>query len=410
MSFLFFSKSHSHLDASASHVFLSEKASLYLTNTLRQVAVSLIGIFLPIYIYELSQDYHFFSTNPVTNGLLWNLSYFLLRSASSLAVLFLCTRFIFTKLHFQLSITISYIALVFELFLWILAKGNIFLILLAGTVAGIKVIFYWIPFHIYFIRKSAENESKIGAVTSNRFFLTQLFSGATPAIGGLIIATYGFDALFLTTILVLIMSSLPIIFAVHEWRHRDHNVLSILKNYTFNRRTSITTFSYIGEGFEALIYAVFWPLLLYFVLNNFVKIGVLNSLSFILSALGFLVVGKIIDKYGSRYVHLAGVFFNSIFYALRVFLSLPFGLYILDLLDRINSGMYLLPQMAASYKRAKKLDASEYNIHREISIHFGIIFLAVILMILLEVVHVWRWVFVFAIIGSLLTYLIEVDN
>lgn len=413
MSIEFFSKKHHHSFPSLfsrDKFKITEHASLYLTNTLRVMAISLVGVFLPIYIFEISQNFLFFNANPVINGMSWVLAYFLLRSVFTIFTILTLGRFIFTKMHFQLSMVISMVLLIFEIILWLLSQGNLFLILIAGIVAGFKVTFYWLPYHIFFIRKSEEVGSDIGAKTGLRFFLARVFAGITPAIGGYIISQYGFGALFITSILILVCASLPIMFVIHEWKHRDHDVVKVIRDYTLNHKFVLTTFSYIGEGIEAVVYAIFWPIMLFLFLSDFLKIGFLNTFSFLVSSIVFLLIGKLIDKYGSRAIHLTGIFFNSLFYSFRILLINPIGFYVVDILDRINSGLYVLPQMSATYKKARDSDPSDYSIHREISLHVGIVLISSIIIGFINIFGVWRWVFVFAIFGAMMTYLIDIDD
>ncbi|MFC1756214.1 hypothetical protein ACFLZK_02365, partial [Patescibacteria group bacterium] len=260
---------------------ISEHTALYLTHTMRALAVSLIGIFLPIYIFTISGEYLLFHQDPIINGLSWVLSYFLLRSVSTWIATVLLGDLIFSKIHFQLSMVISFVILIAEILLWYLSQGSLYLILLAGVLAGFKVTMYWIPYHIFFVRKAGRKKKQFGRKTGMRFFLVRIISGIGPAIGGLIIMNYGFNALFMTSILILVVAALPIALVVHEWKHKKHNVVGIVKNYLLNPKYIKQNLSFMGSSMDGMIYSVFWPVLLYLVLDNFSKIGFLNSFSFL---------------------------------------------------------------------------------------------------------------------------------
>ena len=75
---------HFPLNFKPQKIKISEDASLYLTNTMRIIGISIVGIFLPIYIYRISESFLYFSNNEVINGISWVLSYFLLQTASFL--------------------------------------------------------------------------------------------------------------------------------------------------------------------------------------------------------------------------------------------------------------------------------------------------------------------------------------
>ena len=409
-----FSKTHHHLHFPFSFherkFEISEHAALYLTNTVRALAISLVGIFLPIYIFNISGDYLFFHTNPTINGISWVISYFLIRSVVVWLAILLFGNLIFSKFHFQLSIMFSFLFLVIEILLWQLSADNLIFILAAGFVAGFKTTFYWIPYHIFFLRKSGRKMRKFGKNTGLRFFLTRIMSAIGPALGGLIIVNFGFPVLFMTSIILLVVAALPIAVVVHEWEHQEHNMVQILKKYLLNKRYLRLTMGFVGQGIDNWIYLIFWPILLFFVLHDFEKVGFISSISFLLSSVAVLLIGKVIDKHGTKKIHGFGSLLNSLLYLPRMFFSSPTLFYSLDVTDRFLSGTYSLPIMSLSYQKANKLGGSDFILYRELCLHGGIIIALFFIMLAFQVLTLWKWVFGLAMIGSLMTYLIELDK
>jgi len=391
-------------------IVFSESAALYLTNTIRVLAVSLVGIFLPIYIYNISKSYLFFNQDIVINGISWVIAYFLLRSIFTLVSLLFLGNLIFSKIHFQLSMIISFVFLVTEILLWYLSAGNLFLILIAGVLAGFKVTLYWVPYHIFFLRKSGRKIKSFGKNTSTRFFLTRIISSIGPAIGGLIIINFGFNVLFMTSILLLVVSALPIALVIHDWKHREHNMVKVIRKYVLNSKYKRIAISYIGEGVDSLIYVIFWPILLYLVINNFAKIGFINSLSFLLSSIAILQIGRLIDKHGAYKIHGIGVIINSLLYIPRMFFRVPALFYSLDVADKFVTGMYSLPIMSTTYEKARKLGGSDYILFREVCIHVGAIAALALILVVIQLTSTWVWVFGLAMIGSIMTFFIETDE
>jgi MFS family permease len=282
--------------------------------------------------------------------------------------------------------------------------------MLAGVVAGFKTSFYWVPYHVFFLRKSGSKLKRFGKNTGTRFFLTRLISGIGPALGGLIIVKFGFPVLFMVSIVVLIIAALPIAVVVHEWEHKKHDMVDILKKYLLNKKYTRITMSYFGEGVDNYIYSIFWPILLFFVLKDFDKVGYISSISFMLASVAVLFVGRIIDRHGEKRVHGFGAFINSLLYLPRMFFTNPLLFYSLDLSDRFVSGAYSLPIMSLSYEKAKKLGGSNYLLYRELCIHGGIIIILAAVMLAIQALSFWKWVFFIAMAGSLMTYLIETDK
>lgn len=396
-----------HLPRKKAHI--SEHFALYLTQTMRVFAVSLVGVFLPIYIYINSSNYLIFHSNPTINGIIWGLSYFFLRSLGTLLFTLLLGKLIFSKFHLNRSLFASLIIQVFEIILWLMAKNNLYLMLLAGFLAGLKITLYWIPYHIYFVKKFKGDN--YGQRTGMRYVLEKLSTGITPFIGGLVISVFGFEALFAFSVILILAAGLPVLLAVHEWKHRDHNVVDVFNNFIKNKKYKLMSIAHFGEGSEQAIYYIMWPILMYIGIASFVKIGTLVSIATIISVFTSILAGKSLDKYGSQKIHAVGVFFNTILYIPRVFIVKPIWLYVIDIADRLNSPMYSLPNMALAYEKAKRSSSgSDYIIFREITIHLGIALTAGILIFVLMQINVWRWVFLIAAFTSSLTYLMDIDK
>lgn len=406
-----FSKMHvPHFGFHKSKISLNEHTSLYLTHTLRILSSSLIGVFVPIFIYTTTKDTLIFNVDPLINGISWIVAYFFLRSIMVWVSIFVFGSAIFEKLHFQLSIVLSYIFLALEIILLLLSKQNHYLLFLAGGIAGLKVTFYWIPYHSFFVHKTEDKPGhSFGKDTGLRFFLVRIFSGLAPVIGGFVIGSFGFNVLFVLSILMLVAASVPIIMVVHDWKHRKHDIKNVLKEYILNKRYYKLTLAFVGDGMESIIYMLFWPLLLFFALENFEKVGLINGLSMFLSSILVLIIGGLIDKVGSKKIHAIGVFFNTIFYIPRMIIFSANLFYVLDVVDRLNSSMYSLPMMSSAYDKAKKIGSSDFIIFRELAIHGGIIITTLIVLMAVNRYGVWLWVFMLAMLGSSLTYLIDKD-
>ena len=66
--------------------------------------------------------------------------------------------------------------------------------------------------------------------------------------------------------------------------------------------------------------------------------------------------------------------------------------------------------MSLSYEKAKKLGGSDFLLYRELALHFGISIALAAILIAIKAFVYWKWVFIVAIIASLATFLIEIDE
>ena len=132
--------------------------------------------------------------------------------------------------------------------------------------------------------------------------------------------------------------------------------------------------------------------------------------SFLISSLTVLVIGRFIDKHGTKLIHGVGVILNTLLYLPKMIFLNPYLFYALDVADRLLMGTYNLPRMSLAYKKAGKRGVSDYFIYRELSYHAGAIIGVSVSLIALQFISEWRLLFAIAMIGSLLGYFIETEK
>ncbi|MBW6442019.1 MFS transporter [Patescibacteria group bacterium] len=385
---------------------LEESRAIYATNTIFGLAQSLLGIFVPIYIFNLSKDYLIFSNNEINNGFIWVCSYFAL---SSLIVIF--SIFLFHDLIFQWTlkktIFFSKIFLIASYAGLSLSEHSLYLIFIAAVFAGIHTTFYWIPYHIFFVKRADDGDSKFGTETGRRDFFTGLSSTLGPLLGALIIAQLGFPILYGLAIILLLLATLPILIFVKENRHRRHSFKDVYFNFLKNRKYLKTSIALGGNITSNIIYIVFWSLMMYFGLNSFVDIGLLTTLSGIVSLALLLFVGKMIDKKRKLGIHTFGVFVNTVLHLTRPFFNSICYLYANGITDNINAPFYSVPFNSSVYEKSLEGSISDFLIYRELLMH-GVRFLVLVLVgFLLLFTNSWTWVFYIGALGSGLTILVN---
>lgn len=351
-----------------------------------------------------------FSSDQFINGMSWVIAYFFLRSLACIISILFFTNFIFKTLGFGKSIILSLLILIAEIVLWIWSESNLYLMLPAGVMAGVIVTTYWIPYHLFFIEKLRGASDHFGQSTATRSFLSNLASAIAPAAGGLIISLFGFRTLFLVSMFLLIISGLPTLLIVQDWKHHHHYPFKIVKEIMFNAKYKLLSLAYFGEGLDFGTYSILWPIVLFLFLSGFTEIGFLNATSLITAAISTIIVGKLIDKKGYKIIHFIGSFTNAILYIPRIFFTTPNWLYSIDIVDRLNSPFFGLPNLSITYEKAQKFERSDFMIYRELVIHSGIIFAMLACFFLLPVLSNWKILFLIAAIGTALNYLLDLDK
>ena len=104
-------------------------ASLYINALFRNTALSLAGIFVPLYVFYLTQS------------LFWVLLYFTIFWGGNFLLTIFAASLVY-RLRFRRSILFSNLILILKFAFLIFAKNNILLLIPAAVLSGLEIIFY----------------------------------------------------------------------------------------------------------------------------------------------------------------------------------------------------------------------------------------------------------------------------
>lgn len=391
----------------ANRSYASEEVhAIYATNALSNLAQSLLSIFIPIYVFDITWKNAFLSSSEVTNGMLWAVCFFAILSLSAVVNAILGPKTIF-QLSLKKSLSLSSFFLVFSYIFLFLSKNNPFLLIPSAWLQGMYNIFYWVPYHVFFVKKADDGDKKYGNEVGKRDFLVGLSSALGPLLGSLIISQWGFEFLYASAIFLLLISDLPITFFVHESSHRPHEVKDVYSNFLFNKDYTTTTLALSGSMISNIIFTIFWSLMLYFGLKSFVEIGLITTLSGILATILLVVIGKLVDSKGKLRVHFLGVVINTVLHLTRPFYNSSAFLYTNGILDNINSPIYGVPFNAAVYEKSLNGSVSDFIVYRELTMNLARFFCLVFVGLILYFSNSWTWTFYLGALGSALTIMVN---
>ncbi len=386
---------------------LEESAALYTTSAVSDLAISLIGIYLPIYIYQISLENLIFHSNSLINGLGWISIYYLVLSIGVLCTILFFTHSIFNKLHLKSSLFTGIILRIVSLILLHFSARNYYLLIPSAAFWGARIAFYWIPYHIFFVRRTDDGGHKFGTGIGKRRFFSGIATALGPLLGGLIITNLGFNILFYLTIVLLLSSALPTVLYVKEERHKTHRIKDVWNEFLWNKKFLNTTIALAGRDTASIIVTIYWSIMLYLKLANFVELGFLNTISCILATVLFLIIGKLIDHHEKTGLHGISVVINSLIQISRVFIVSTVSFYINNIFDQINNSAYSTIFMSATYEKAQKNKVSNFMVYRLMVFHLSRIFLLGFVTLTILLTGTWQWVFIVGAIASGLTFLIN---
>lgn len=317
-----------------------ELSEVYVTMMVRSLAISMVGIFIPVYLYKLGYS--------VTSILMVFAFYFTLRIGLDFAAAFTTARIgpKHTLVIGQLlQICSSGLFLTLPVFHWP--------IMLVGAVWGAAASFFFIPFHIDFskIKHKAHGGKELGFEQ----MMEKIGQFLGPVVGGIVASAFGPRYIFLVSIFMLIAGLWPLFRTAEPVRINQK-----LDYKTFPlHKVSKNIPAYIGLNIENTLCLMLWPLFLaIFVLPGarvFVEVGLLASISVIASALAAHAIGKTVDNKKGRTLLRYSASINTLVYVVRLFVtSYPMAL-ITNVTNEVVTMGYRLPFTKGVYDQADDL-------------------------------------------------------
>jgi len=203
-------------------------------------------------------------------------------------------------------LTVEYSLFLFVTDGWILALS-------VGVAFGLFYPFFWTPFNVLMAQMTDKNDR--GVKYGVFFFIWPLVTFIAPLLGGLLIRSAGYNALFAVGI-GIVASTAVMIVAYRNYIPKDQ--VMRIRPEAIGRRNTIAT---LGEGgFEG----VFWigvTLVAYEFSQDEVSLGALFSLFGLSAGLMAIILGKVSDRIQNRIFFLRASALASIPCIVLVYLS-----------------------------------------------------------------------------------------
>jgi len=185
-----------------------------------------------------------------------------------------------------------------------------------------------------FIHKHIIQRKKYGRGLSGIRIVLIIASIVAPVIGGIVTFYFGYDTLFIVSIIFVLLSGIPFFLTKDTYFRTTIQAKTVLK-YTWKKLSPNFFWAHFGRcGPESLLWA-FWPIFIYLIVLNPIKVGaVVTGASFIAIIISWS-IGKYIDTHEtSSLLHRvtktsAGIFF------LRAVLANPLFIVVGDAVNKI---------------------------------------------------------------------------
>lgn len=345
---------HHHL---SKLVHMKDKLGLlYFHLILQSFAISLISVFVPIYLLTIN-----FSLPQVFTYLLIEWTLFGLFTP-------LYGRIIH-KLGLREVILIRTPIYIIGLMLLFLLDTNIALRkvfyvvpILMGSSGALYTLSITSLFAKYF------GKSNHSMKTAKLISYPALFSIASPTIGALIASVLGFPFLLTFVSIFLFLSVIPIYLIKNNVYHPKFN-LKIFREIKMELKEFLFLNTY---GLKGLMFFLILPITLFLYSDNIVSLGIIITVISLCSAIFTLILGKVIPKVGSSRLIKVGAICTSVFLLLLGFFLQNELLYYLSIISGFINILINLPYEMHLFEKANDHSSPlEFLAFKEFSLFFG---------------------------------------
>ncbi len=377
--------------------FSAGMVSLYSNRLIIQFGAGLIGLFLPIFLYES------FGNDPTV--LLW---YFMINFGLTV-FLFVPGAKLMNKigLKWMMILAVLSYGLCHGFYAFFDNFENVWLFLgIALTLNNIWRMLYWTPFHTEFAEFTDRRHRgrTIGFLSS----ISSLVSIAVPFVAGFIIVKFGYDSLFLASGAIILASVLPLFFSQHVTEEYSFGYFETFRKL-FDKEHRHMFLAYMADGAQSMVGYLIWPIFIFEVLDgNYLEVGFISTLIVLVSVVIRLVMGDLADHKSKKKLLKIGTGIYAIGWIIKAFVTTAFTIFIASTFHNFALIMMRTPFDALMYEKAADAGhyVDEYTVLRDMAITIGRVVMIAALLILLGFVTL-PWAFFLAAIAALFINMID---
>ncbi len=331
--------------------------SLYLAHSIKGFVASLIGFFIPIFLYKTG-----FSLTEIL--FFYGIKEFFIILFSILA------GGIGNKLGLKHTMIASLPLFLLYLIGIIFLKYNpsLFYLYTLSIISAFASALYWVPMHSLFARFSSnkKGDSQVGTLMS----LQSLSTMIAPLLGGFISLKFGFELLFVLATIILII---PIVILLNSKDIQPHINFSIKDLTKFFKKHQQHFLSIMLDSFSSFAETILWPLFVFLILKDTMSVGTVGSLIGVGTILFTMLLSKIIAKHNYFLIVKISSFMLATTWILKFFTTKQFSIFAISLFASLFAIMFSIPIASHTYKIAKNSkNTDEFIVFKQILSHSGV--------------------------------------
>jgi len=337
---------------------------VYLLHSIKGLAGSFIGIFIPIYFLKLG-----FSVQQI-------FIFWLIYSISLFFCSFLAA-FLSKIIGFKPLVVLAMVVQFLVLYLLRILTFNQTSLIILSFCVGFQAAFYWLPINYLFATHS--NQKQMGDNSGKLIAIPKIFRLPVPLISSFIIVYFGFNILFLISAIVYLIALYPL-----------SRIPDIRVEFGFNPKTYFDLYAkyrryFWAEFLENIreeVEGIILPIVIFLTIKSVISVGIISTLAPIGSIIFTYLVGKLSDKQNKTTLMRLGAITMVFIWLVRYFFPNSIVFYTASVIVGFLEALVLIPFTSIIYTNAKKENTLEFLLFRESSVGMARIFVYIIAIIL----------------------------
>jgi len=310
---------------------------VYLTTFFLNFGLGLLGIFIPLYLWQvtgsLSFVFYFFAV------------YYLIVALASLGAGWLFKKVISPDFAYFLSVAGRLV----YLFFLVNAPFHRYYLWLAAFFWGLTIPFCWFPYFLTVVHEK-RGRGYFGKEVSLMGILSQLSAAAAPVLSGMVIDRWGFNWVYLLAGAFFFVSFLPLYFDNYHPQRENFSFRDAF-SFIFLPSEKKLCRAFWGSGLVAAA-GIAWPLFIFTFLKTYQVLGWIKGLSLFFSVLVLWWVGQRIDKRKGEVINW-GVGMGVVNWLLRILARAPAVFFLFDFWANLAGILINTPLQALIYQKAR---------------------------------------------------------
>ncbi len=313
---------------------------LYIAMMLKTLGLSLVGIFVPVYFYQLG-----FGIDTIS---LFYLTVFGVRVVTDNVAAWLTGYF--GPKHMMI---LSHVFLVLTMVLLLTLETNAWPLWSIAILNALATGFFFTSYHIEFSK--LQSAKSAGSQIGTMYKVGKFASAVGPLVGGLVATIANVQVVIVLALMLIMASAVPLALSPEPVRRRQHVTW---RGFPW-KQTKWDFVSNLGLSFDQMTFVFIWPLyisIFIFSDNVYLSVGLITSLGLAVSVLVATAFGKLIDKGHGLKLLSAGVVASSASHLIRPIIASTQSVIAFNLINDSFSSAIRMPYTKGVYGAASSYE------------------------------------------------------